>query len=84
MKTRMQRIIRTVAIAALVIGANVHPAHAVLLSTAFTYQGQLTDGGGPANGTYDLRFILYDGSVVTTPALAWADTPIGGSRRWRR
>ncbi len=30
------------------------------LGTGFTYQGRLTDGGSPANGTYDLRFILYD------------------------
>jgi len=30
------------------------------LGTAFTYQGHLTDGGSPANGTYDLQFILYD------------------------
>jgi hypothetical protein len=30
------------------------------LSTAITYQGRLTDGGSPANGVYDLRFILYD------------------------
>ena len=28
--------------------------------TAFMYQGQLTDAGNPANGTYDLRFTLYD------------------------
>ena len=26
----------------------------------FTYQGQLKDGSSPANGSYDLRFILYD------------------------
>jgi hypothetical protein len=30
------------------------------LGSGFTYQGRLTDGGGPANGIYDLRFILYD------------------------
>ncbi len=30
------------------------------LGTAFTYQGQLKDGGSPANGTYDVRFALYD------------------------
>ncbi len=30
------------------------------LGDSFTYQGRLTDGGGPANGSYDLRFILYD------------------------
>lgn len=30
------------------------------LGNSFTYQGRLTDAGSPANGTYDLRFILYD------------------------
>jgi len=46
--------------------------------TAFTYQGQLNDGAGPANGIYDLRFALYDdasagaqqGSPVTNSATA--------------
>lgn len=33
---------------------------AVEIGNSFTYQGRLTDGGSPANGTYDLRFILYD------------------------
>ena len=33
------------------------------LGTAFTYQGRLTDGGSPANGSYDFRFILYDDAV---------------------
>ena len=29
------------------------------LTTAFTYQGRLTEGGHPANGAYDLQFRLY-------------------------
>ena len=29
-------------------------------STSFTYQGQLSDGGTPANGSYDLQFALFD------------------------
>lgn len=33
---------------------------ATALGTGFTYQGRLTDAGSPANGAYDLRFILYD------------------------
>lgn len=33
---------------------------ATALPTSFTYQGRLTDGGSPANGVYDLRFILFD------------------------
>ena len=33
------------------------------LSNGFSYQGRLTDGGSPANGNYDLRFVLYDSDV---------------------
>jgi hypothetical protein len=44
---------------------------AIAQGTAFTYQGQLTDGGSPANGNYDIRFYLYDsatgGSVLAGP-----------------
>ena len=29
-------------------------------STAFTYQGRLTDGATAANGNYDLQFVLFD------------------------
>jgi len=32
----------------------------VAMTTAFTYQGRLTDGDGPANGRYDFQFDLYD------------------------
>jgi hypothetical protein len=32
--------------------------------SAFTYQGKLTDGGTAANGTYDLRFRLFDQAVA--------------------
>lgn len=35
-------------------------------STAFTYQGKLTDAGNPANGNYDLQFKLYDTSAGGT------------------
>lgn len=34
---------------------------ALAVGTAFTYQGQLQDGGQPADGTFDLEFRLYDG-----------------------
>jgi len=36
------------------------PITAEAQSTAFTYQGRLTDGGSPANGNYDLQFTLWD------------------------
>ena len=29
-------------------------------TTAFTYQGKLSDGGLPANGTYQMQFGLFD------------------------
>lgn len=32
-------------------------------STAFTYQGRLNDGSNPANGSYDLRFAVFDKST---------------------
>ena len=34
-------------------------SRAVAQGTAFTYQGRLKDGSGPASGTYDLRFKLF-------------------------
>ena len=48
---------------------------AIAQSTAFTYQGRLNDGSGPANGVYDLRFAIYDstkiiGGPLTNPAVA--------------
>jgi len=39
------------------------PEPQATLGTAFTYQGRLTDGGSPANGTYDFRFRLYNADV---------------------
>jgi hypothetical protein len=33
---------------------------AVAQTTAFDYQGRLSDGGNPANGSYDLQFRLFD------------------------
>ena len=34
--------------------------------TAFTYNGKLNDNGYPANGSYDLRFTLYDAATNGT------------------
>src|SRR6185295_6793555 len=36
---------------------------AIAQISAFTYQGSLTDSVSPANGTYDLRFALYDSAI---------------------
>ena len=40
-----------------VLGLNLQTASAQ--GNSFTYQGRLTDGGLPANGTYDVQFALY-------------------------
>ncbi len=41
------------------------------LGTAFNYQGRLTDSGQPANGSYDLKFTLFDaassGATIAGP-----------------
>lgn len=42
------------------------PQMCVAQTTAFTYQGTLTDAGSPANGNYDLQFKLFDTSGVGT------------------
>jgi len=34
--------------------------HVMAQTTAFTYQGKLSDNGSPANGNYDLQFALFD------------------------
>jgi hypothetical protein len=45
------------------LGAPPARQNAAPVGTAFTYQGQLMDGGAPADGIYDLRFILYNAEV---------------------
>ncbi|HWX18873.1 MAG TPA: tail fiber domain-containing protein [Candidatus Binatia bacterium] len=55
MKQIVASIIGTIAISLLL---PINPVFAQ--GTAFTYQGRLNDGGNPANGTYDLRFAIYD------------------------
>jgi hypothetical protein len=49
--------------------------------TAFTYQGRLSDGGVPANGTYDLRFTLFDaaaGGAQVGPVVTVDDVAVAG------
>jgi trimeric autotransporter adhesin len=51
-------ITQSLALMALAIGI-AEPSPAQAQGTAFTYQGVLNAGGGPANGLYDLRFRLF-------------------------
>ena len=49
------------------------------LSAAFTYQGSLSEGGSPASGAYDFRFILYNaasGGNQVGASLMLEDVPV--------
>lgn len=50
-------ILAFVLLVATVVAANTADAQSA--STAFTYQGRLTDGGSPVTGAYDFHFELY-------------------------
>ena len=62
--TSWMRLLNAMGFAALVNMA----AWGAPLGPGFSYHGRLTDSGGPAKGSYDLRFSLYDagagGSLV--------------------
>src|SRR5690349_10229681 len=65
MKTKSMRklsvnLLSIVATVATILATS-HTARAQ--GTAFIYAGQLSDGNGPANGTYDLMFTLYGTST---------------------
>jgi hypothetical protein len=51
-------------------------------TSTFTYQGELTDSGSPANGSYDLTFSLFvassGGSAVAGPLTNTAVAVVGG------
>ena len=51
-------------------------------TTAFTYQGRLTDGGNAASGLYDLQFKLFDavtgGNQIATTVTRDDVTVTGG------
>jgi hypothetical protein len=59
------RALRWIAAGLLLVPA---PAPAQPVGTGFTYQGRLMDGGGPANGGYDLQFVVYDAPTGGLPA----------------
>src|SRR5688572_1563919 len=64
----MKQTGRFIVIASFVLAGCIQ--HAAALGTAFTYQGRLNDGTGPASGIYDLRFTIYDSSGGST-IVAW-------------
>ena len=65
-----------------VIAALVAAPCAWAQGTAFTYQGQLDDGGPPANGSYDMEFEIWNassgGSQVGGTTLSFFGIPVDG------
>lgn len=58
------------------------PAHAQILSSAFTYQGQLAFDGAPAQGPYQAEFRLFASTSSTEqlgPTLCADITPVDGT-----
>jgi len=63
----MKNLARNVlAVLAMLLTLNLLPSAALAQGTAFTYQGQLQNNGGPAGGTYNLQFTLYTNSAGGT------------------
>lgn len=63
MKTKLTTTRRGVALLTLLLIVDSQLSTLFAQGTAFTYQGRLNDGASPANGTYDLRFIVFDNSA---------------------
>jgi len=59
----MKWIIQTTAALCLFAAVNAHYSTARAQSTAFYYQGRLSVGGQPANGSYDFTFAIFDNST---------------------
>ena len=63
--------LRWAAFCALLSTLNPQLSTAFAQGTAVTYQGQLSDGSGPANGSYDLQFAIWDslagGATIAGP-----------------
>ena len=64
---------------AVIITLALSPATTFAQGTALTYQGRLNTGAGAANGSYDVRFTLYDAQTLGTqqgPSLTNAATAV--------
>ncbi len=63
MKALSVSVCTSLALALGLLCASLFPAYAVNPTSAFTYQGLLLDAGAPANGSNDLRFVLFDAAT---------------------
>ena len=80
MKTTLARTHRASHLAlALALLSTLNPQLSTLFAqgTAFTYQGRLLEGTNLANGSHDLRFILFDVDQFGFPISYLAEKPSG-------
>jgi len=61
MKTKLTRYLMA-ALLGVALTINLHAQ-----TSAFTYQGQLTDNGSPANGLYNFNFTVWDSATGGSP-----------------
>lgn len=66
MKSRARKLLAAMAITAALSGLNLQLSTALAQGTAFTYQGQLQNGGALASGTYNLTFALFTNNAGGT------------------
>jgi hypothetical protein len=59
------------AVAGLLAGPWCYSVGVAPMSTAFTYQGRLLEGGVPASGRYDLRCGLFFAESGGSPGAPW-------------
>jgi hypothetical protein len=64
MKTYLRNLFVAVA---LLTALDIQPSTAFAQGTVFTYQGQLQNNGGPASGTYNLKFSLFATNTTGVP-----------------
>lgn len=61
---RATSIVRVLPVALALCAGLVSSVTAQPIDPGFTHQGELSDGGSPANGNYDFRFRLYNASAL--------------------
>ena len=75
MKTKIPNLFLTLALTALLPILNFQLSTCFAQSTAFTYQGRVTDNGTNFNGSGQFKFALVTGTNANHTATATAEAP---------
>jgi len=77
----IQRLRLSLLVLGLMASAAVPAVAQTPAGTAFTYQGHLSDAATPANGSYDLRFTLFEAASGGSPVGSPVDAGCGPDER---